>query len=254
MSPASQPAGASGAPGAPGAPHDPAHVADRHRHDRSSGLVTLLTAGLALLAYLGADAAVAGLDLDRPWLVGLAAALGVIGISLVITAFTGHRVPMLRVAAWILGISLVTSTATAGVSGEDHDVTWRPTTASEVLPVYDHGVGSAQLDLTALPADGVRDISVSHGVGELTILVPANVTTRVEAEKGPGPLRVEEDGHSRELGDGFSTIEPFTLGSGPEAYRVKVDAGVGEVDIRVVPPTSAPAPASQPASKQEVTP
>lgn len=214
-------------------------------HRRQAWSITLITLGAATLAYLVGGALTS--NADRSWLVSLACALGVLGASLVVTAFLRLRPPLVAIAAWLVGITLILSTA-AGPA-DDGDVQWRPITQADVRAQYSAGVGQAVLDLTAAPPPkAVRDITVSQGVGDLTILVPGAVSTTIEPRLGLGTLYIGNTGESS--GARVGSRDPVTVGSGPAAYRIRVDAGVGDLTVRVAataPPTT-PSPTGTPST------
>ena len=55
------------------------------------------------------------------------------------------------------------------------------------------GIGDAELDLSAVPVDGVRHVRVSQSIGDLTVVLPAQASARVTVGGGLGDVVVEGD-------------------------------------------------------------
>lgn len=204
-------------------------------------LISLIVVGAAILAYLGGKAAatawaVAGHGISATS-VGLAASLFVLGVALIGTALARRRPPMLRLMTWLVGLSLLTTFSNAPGAG---DIQWRPTTAAD-LTSYEHGVGTATLDLTGLPVDGTQSVDIEHGVGELRIVLPSNVSAQLTIMDSLGSVDVVGSTGNREIASG-QVDGTYTVGSGPVAYDITVDGGVGSITTEI---GTSPAPAPQ---------
>lgn len=213
----------------------PARVA--RRRGPSSWLVTLIAAGLAILAYVGLD--LIPVEGEQQWMVPMAGSLAVLGLVLIVTAITRHRPPLVTLSAWALAISLLASMG-AGTTSVG-DTVWRPTSVAALETVYDGGIGTHVLDLTAVPVGAeTHRVRVSHGVGDLEIRLPSNARTSVTTQLGLGAVHVVENGHDREIAAGNDVTTPIDIGTGHHAYDIELDAGVGEITVRL---TDTPAPA-----------
>jgi phage shock protein PspC (stress-responsive transcriptional regulator) len=201
------------------------------------GRVTVSVAAIVVGLLIGWNAAT---DSDVPVRVVIAAALGVVGIGLVVGAFLG-RARGLVVLGLVLTL-LASAAAFTGVQvrGGVGDRTWRPTTVAELRPVYRLGAGEATLDLSQVDfssADRTR-VEVRQGVGDLLIVVPPDVIVLVDADVRAGQIRRdsgEGDGFQRAQ-DGTEVSERFTLppSSAPSAAVLVIDAelGVGSMEVR----------------------
>jgi phage shock protein PspC (stress-responsive transcriptional regulator) len=201
------------------------------------GRVTVSVAAIVVGLLIGWNAAT---DSDVPVRAVIAAALGVVGIGLVVGAFIGR-------ARWLIVLGLVltllaSAAAFTGVQvrGGVGDRTWRPTTVAELRPVYRLGAGEATLDLSRIDfsSAGRERVEVRQGVGDLLIVVPSDVIVLVDADVRAGEIKRdagEGDGFQR-VQDGTEVSERFTLppSSAPSAAVLVIDAelGVGSMEVR----------------------
>ncbi|MFM9377870.1 PspC domain-containing protein [Gordonia sp. VNK21] len=124
------------------------------------------------LAVIGAGLLVAGLQRRQP---GRHASgllpLGVLGAAVVIVATLLHS------SGWALP---------GGGAGER---TWKVSEAGQLADRYELTLGSSTLDLRDLGAlDGDRTVTVEQGVGDVTILLPEKVRTRMECSSTVGDV------------------------------------------------------------------
>jgi hypothetical protein len=199
--------------------------------------LTLTFFGFALVAaagVLGWDRWIS--DIRDAGLVATAVALGVIALGVVLAGLLGRRSGGLAPIALLL--ALVTA---GGASAQDgvHDVqdtlSWTPATAVAATSGYNLSTGRAVLDLTqpglvtgATTATPVT-IPASVGAGELVVIVPNGVSTRVEASVGLGAVSNRVDGTSDRGGPNVTE----TISSGPNPVLV-VNAKVGLGHVQVV--------------------
>ncbi|SNR99352.1 phage shock protein C (PspC) family protein [Geodermatophilus pulveris] len=196
--------------------------------------------GLTLAALLIVVGLLAGLTVLTGWDVGpvgfLAPALGIVGLGLVVAAFTGGRRAKggLIALGAVLSVALVGATADWGdvdVEGVD-DRTERPLRAADVRPVYDGGVGDLTLDLSALDVsdlDAPVTTRVGPGVGDVEVLVPEWADVEVEVDSGIGDVDVLD----LDSGSGYSRGDGPAAWSGDDRPEIvlTVDAGVGDVEV-----------------------
>jgi hypothetical protein len=209
------------------------------RRRRPSAFVGLVSLGLALVG-LGLGAA-----LDDPLgFPGSSATLGfligLVGVSLVVLALglTGRASGFSGFLTVVLALLLMGSSAASRVAmdvdGGVGDRTWTPTATSTATD-YELGAGDATLDLrqidsAANPTTPQR-ITVEMGAGELRILVPDGLDTRVDASVGLGEIT-----HRGGIGDGTDvsgTDRTTSTVIGERPVQVVVDAqlGVGQITI-----------------------
>ncbi|MFI7277858.1 PspC domain-containing protein [Streptomyces sp. NPDC049879] len=214
------------------------------REFRFGGLVALL----ASLAFLtGTALAWEGEPLGTALVVGLTAALVVYGLGLAVSAFVG------RVGGGTVVMAGLTAVLLAGASALPDNIAtgwtepvWRVESADALRPAYSMGTGDARLNLTGLDlAAGERvTTSVDAGAGQVTVLVPPDVTVEVHAEIDVGafsydPLTtVDDPGPVRSFG-GVSQERTITYGpqDGDTAggtVELWLDMGIGHLAVRRV--------------------
>lgn len=207
-------------------------------------LLTLVVAGLAIIAYPAATTLGAGLG--RPWILGLAAMTLVVGGACIAAGLARRRASILEAASWIMALALVlSSTAVTNADGVG-DQFWQPRTGVELSSEYSAGVGDATLDLTHLSASDLADvrITLSGGIGDLTVVLPEDIRTTVEADLGIGEISISDRTTSTTTSGIGGDIDPVTVGSGEHHLTVRIDAGIGDVSVETRPRT-APSPESE---------
>ncbi|CAL9544629.1 hypothetical protein SUDANB108_04339 [Streptomyces sp. enrichment culture] len=127
---------------------------------------------------------------------GLACALAVFGLGIAVSALLG------RTGAGSILLAIITAgllTASAAVP-EDigtqwNRTTWQPATAADVRQRYDLGTGVGTLDLTGLDLTAGQTVTTRAdvGVGRVRVLVPEDVTVRLNVDVGIGDLQLPGD-------------------------------------------------------------
>ncbi|MEV7088946.1 PspC domain-containing protein [Streptomyces sp. NPDC093085] len=199
--------------------------------------------GLVFVMALAAGALAAGPSwADRPLgtslEIGLAAALGVFGLGLVVSSFLG------RTGAGTVFLAVVTAGLLAGsaalpknITSEWSDRRWTPASVASVRPHYEVGTGTGTLDLSGVSVAKGETVSSSAevGAGRLKVVVPKGVRVEVTAKAGLGDIQfpgeppndVEVSPHqSRGL-----TLEP-SAGSAPAGtLRLTLEVTLGQVVV-----------------------
>ncbi|MFJ8868179.1 PspC domain-containing protein [Streptomyces sp. NPDC102473] len=222
--------------GAEHAPHHPPRRAPGTRGPRSiAGLVFLL----ALVAGgLGTGLSWGSHPLGTSLQTGLAAALGVFGLGLLLASVLG------RTGFGTILLAMITAGLLAGASVVPRDIgtdwvreEWSPASAAAVRPLYKLDLGDARLDLSrvALPKGGTLRTRVEVGVGRAVVVVPAGVTVEVDAEAGLGDVRfpsdprkdvdVAPDRHTRR------TVGPPGDGTSMGTIELGMGIGVGQLEV-----------------------
>ncbi|CCH76451.1 conserved membrane hypothetical protein [Nostocoides japonicum T1-X7] len=207
--------------------------------------VSVLGLGLALVGY-----GVGYLVQDTvgfsggPVTLGLITALATLGLFLVVLGVMGRSGGFNGFVATLLAIATAGAVLLPGVRFTDGvgDRTWRPAdSASE--QTFRLGAGDSTLDLSRLSTDPATPshISVSQGVGDLTIEVPAGLTAQVSSTVGVGDISLDgrrlasrpASSHDRDSGnrDGSATT---VVGDGPVDVYVESSLGLGSTHIRQV--------------------
>ena len=192
----------------------------------------------AVLIAMGVLALISWLtDWDPGARFRIGTALLVVGLGLVVAAFTGGR----RAKGGLITLGVVLSLAlliasTApwrGVRGGVGDRTYAPATADAVRSSYELGVGDVEVDLSRIDVGDLdRPIStaINAGIGDVTIVLPGDADVRVEANHGLGDVSVLQD---------EGTLDGVYPGNGsgdwvadgdPEIV-LTINAGVGDVEV-----------------------
>src|SRR3954471_16444695 len=119
----------------------------------------------------------------------LGAALLVVGLGLVAAAFSGGR----RARGGLIALGVVLSLATiASATGPWRygtgvgDRTYRPVSVGQVRPLYELGAGDLTVDLRdggGAHLGGPIRTRIDHGLGDLTVLVPASADVRISVDQ-----------------------------------------------------------------------
>ncbi|MGW2405246.1 PspC domain-containing protein [Streptomyces sp. NPDC001739] len=244
--------------GRPPGPHMPAggaHPARSPRRIRRPGRpIGGWTFLLALFGGAGTALAVARHHTFVPSVqAGLAAALVVFGLGLVLSAWFGRTgggtvFLMVLTALTLAGVTVLPRTFTA----DWQDRSWAPTTVAAVQSHYALGSGSGELDLGGLSLKGGRTVHTSAevGAGRLQVILPPGVTTHLHISVGLGDIRLpgEAAEHVELLAGGQDktiTLPADDLKQGEKPHGVldlDLSVGAGQVDIQRATPVPAPAP------------
>ncbi|MCK8435218.1 PspC domain-containing protein [Streptomyces sp. D2-8] len=152
---------------------------------------------LALLAgALGTSRTWDGHPLGTSLQTGLACALAVLGLGIAVSAFLG------RTGAGSIFLAIITAGLLAGAAAVPKDIdthwartTWQPATVADVRRQYDLGTGVGTLDLSGLDVSGKQTVTTRAevGMGRIKVLVPEDVTVRLNIEVGVGDLQLPGD-------------------------------------------------------------
>lgn len=192
----------------------------RARTSPYGGLVAslaLLTVGVLVLVGTVGDRSV-------PAEVVVAAALGVVGLGLVVTSFAGSSPGLVALAVVLTAVLGATSGVRPFVDRGVGDRTWRPAGSGD----YRLGVGQATLDLRGLPAGQAVSLEARVDVGQLTVVVPDGVHLVVEAHADLG--QVDVLGRTDDGGDARVTDESGPAGA--PLVRVRAEVRLGQVEVR----------------------
>jgi phage shock protein PspC (stress-responsive transcriptional regulator) len=235
-------------PGGPGAPAPVAYqpprppVPPRPRRRSAGFLPAVIVTGLALAAY----GLAAWGHTEFGWsgdehVTGLAAALAVMGLSVIGMGLAGFRSGLTGFLAVVLAIttwfaSVVPSLELGGGIG-DRD--WRPR-GVDTSEDFRLGVGSANLHLDSYPTSPSTpgEINARVGVGELRIYVPEDLTVEVRSNVNAGEIReaggwgLDENNRWTQDGPGGRNLSNTELiGSGPTDVVVHARVGLGQIII-----------------------
>ncbi|EST31491.1 PspC domain-containing protein [Streptomyces roseochromogenus] len=171
---------------------------------------------------------------------GLACALAVFGLGLMVSAFLG------RTGAGTVFLGIVTAALLAGASAMPKDITthwrdtsWTPAATAQMRPAYDLGTGRGTLDLSRVrPGKGGTVATDAHvGAGQLKVIVPADVTVRMKIDVGVGDIRLPgENGNGKDVDVQPDRHKSVTLAPAKGAkdagtLDLRLGVGLGEVEV-----------------------
>jgi phage shock protein PspC (stress-responsive transcriptional regulator) len=173
---------------------------------------------------------------------GLACALGVFGLGIAVSAFLGRTgAGSVFLAVVTAGLLVCSAALPSNISTEWIRRTWAPTATADVRPAYELGTGVGTLDLSKVDVPKGRTLTTAAevGVGKLRLVVPPDVTVRLNIEVGVGDIQLPGDG--KEDVDVAPdkrkqvTLEPVS-GSGKDAkpggtMDVDLEVGVGQAEV-----------------------
>ncbi|MFD5321959.1 PspC domain-containing protein [Streptomyces sp. NPDC127098] len=187
--------------------------------------------------------------------VGLACSLAVLGTGMVFSAFRG------RLGAGTVASVIVTSVLLGAASVLPDNITtsvttptWRVTSADQLRSEYVVGSADARLDLTALDVPAGERVStrVEGGAGQLTVLVPADVTVVARADVTVGAFTYrtipDPDGPAIRVEDvdggvdvnASHTYAPLPGVEAGGTIELDLELGIGHATVRRMPePTDA---------------
>ena len=195
---------------------------------RQRSRVAAVTLAVALLV-LGGSVVAGRFD---PWfstghVLGLEAA--VLGLGMVLGAFRRGAGGLWWLAVPVgVAAMLVTTNPTDGWNGIG-DTAVSPTSAADVQPSYQQSIGDVRLDLTGITSGTVRT-KVNVGMGNSSVVVPANANVTVHCAAGLGALHClghQADGNQPRLD---VTLAP-PGGSGGPTIELDVHTGTGNVEV-----------------------
>ncbi|WP_456698454.1 PspC domain-containing protein [Aeromicrobium sp. P5_D10] len=160
-----------------------------------------------------------------PWTVYIAVALGVVAIGLLVGTFFGNGGGLIAIGCLLAVTLAVGSLVPEGGFGEDRQI---PTTASELEPKYQHGVGLLELDLTQvddLEALTGRTVKLRLGVGQTRVLVPRGLNVDITSHLSAGDISIfgrNANGTDNDL-DVPSTSQP--------ALTLDISQRLGQIEV-----------------------
>ncbi|MYT33231.1 MULTISPECIES: PspC domain-containing protein [unclassified Streptomyces] len=246
--------GPAAAPRTAAAPPRPAPAAGRGIGGRTFLLAAVAGAGTALAVSRHAA-------LSPSLQAGLAAALVVFGLGLVLSAWLGRTGGGTVFMAVLTAALLAGATALpANLTANWQHRTWTPTTVAAVQPHYAVGSGEGRLDLGRLPLKPGTTVrsSAEIGAGRLVVTLPPGATATLRLRLGVGDIQLPGDaandveivaGHRERL----VTLPAEGLKQGEQprgAVELDLRVGAGQLAVeraRAAPPsTPSPSPATTP--------
>jgi predicted membrane protein len=172
--------------------------------------------------------------IDVGWRGALAAALVVVGVTLVFATWWGRAAGLIPIAVLLATLLVVDEAVAVPVTAGIGERTVVVDTAQEVDDHRQLLIGDLTVDLSDVPAQSgsTQDVEVSVGIGELTVIVPrdAAVTAEVHVRGGdvdwPGAPAASQE-------SGVDVDRTFTLPGKPGGARLHLDLSLGFGDVEV---------------------
>ena len=177
----------------------------------------------AILLLIGAAWLVVTLDLvDLPIQSAMAAGLILIGIVILVVGRHGGLVTLGVILTVMLAFMSLLDVPFEGGVGER---TFRPASTADLRQEYRMAIGRLTVDLTSLEGTTISDVEISLGIGQVVVILPDEVSVRVEGDAGAGQVMIlgsEQNG----LGVEHSITENDAV------FEVRVAVGLGQVEVR----------------------
>jgi len=159
------------------------------------------------------------------------AALGVLGIGLVVGAWWGRARILILLVILLAPMGIVASFLTAPLEGGVGDHTFAPVTAAEVQHEYRSLGGRLTLDLSQLTTSP-RDIHIAASVafGQLQVILPEGASIEIHTQVGAGDVMVLG---SQDVGTSLDGVF-IRRHLNRTTYILDLEAGIGEVYVRTI--------------------
>ncbi|MET9253390.1 PspC domain-containing protein [Streptomyces sp. NPDC003717] len=169
---------------------------------------------------------------------GLACALAVFGLGIALSAFVG------RTGFGSVFLALVTAALLTGTAALPHQhgsgwirSVWRPAAAAEVRQQYEVGAGTGTLDLTGLKLSDGQTVTTRAdvGLGRVRVVVPADMTVRLDVEVGVGDIQLPgDDRKDIDVAPGKHqrlVLAPASGTTGGGTLDLDLEVGVGQAEV-----------------------
>ncbi|MFE7760086.1 PspC domain-containing protein [Streptomyces sp. NPDC057438] len=194
---------------------------------------------LALLAGgLGTGATWEGRPLATSLQTGLACALTVFGLGIALSAFLGRTgAGSIFLALITAGMLACTAALPANITTDWARTEWTPRNAKSVAPRYELGTGVGTLDLSEveIPKGGTLTTSVEVGAGKVRVVVPRDVTVRLDVQVGLGDIQLPgDDKEDVDVAPDKSdrlTLPPGKGSDGGGTLAIDLEVGVGQAEV-----------------------
>lgn len=241
------------------------HERKRQRWERrrESRVLRGLTLSVALIAEAIAvivDRTIAPL----PWTAYVAVGLAVVAVGCLVGTRWGSASGLIGIG---LILTLVLTIGSLGHGGPIGQQSRTPHAISDIRPVYQHGIGDFELDLSHVnrPTSlAGRTIRIDAGIGRTAITVPSDVAVKLDASVQSGEIsafgrtwRGQDNTvtvtEGPRMGTGTGTAKPLHLVIHQELGEIEIDRGPRPASVPPVPQPSAPA-VQNPAQVEEIHP
>ncbi|KAB2351728.1 PspC domain-containing protein [Actinomadura rudentiformis] len=191
-------------------------------------LLAAMAAGAAMIPVAGGHPA------PQNGIIIASVALAVIGGGLLLGGW--FRARGLATAGTVLTLSLLAGSAATEVPRDARygEIKWRPTDATRTEQAYKVAVGSAVLDLTALPMKPGERITINVDVllGGLKVKLPPKARVELDAQIGLGDMSVDLrtiSGPRAKVNEVLPPLDGTTVN--PPVISLRIRGKVGEIQV-----------------------
>jgi phage shock protein PspC (stress-responsive transcriptional regulator) len=195
-------------------------------------LLALLAGGLGTGATWEDRAPAAGLQ------TGLACALVVFGLGIAVSAFLGRTgAGSIFLAVVTAGLLACTAALPTNVTTDWVRTEWTPPNAAGVADRYQLGTGVGTLDLTRVNVAKGQTLatSVDVGAGKVKVVVPPDVTVRLDIEVGLGDIQLpgddKEDVDVAPDKKDQLTLSPAKGADSGGTITIDLEVGLGQAEV-----------------------
>jgi phage shock protein PspC (stress-responsive transcriptional regulator) len=166
----------------------------------------------------------------------LALALALVGLGLVAGAWWGRARWLIAVGLLLLPVLFAASAVHVPIEGGLGQRRYEPRSLAEVGQSYRLGAGELTVDLSAVRFEPTpRRVAVSLGIGDLTVILPPDVTAQVDGTIRAGEVelfgrQLDDDGPGNDASPVYQTLSPGTDQGG--RVELDLDTGIGQVTVR----------------------
>ncbi|UUU31421.1 PspC domain-containing protein [Streptomyces sp. CA-210063] len=194
---------------------------------------------LALLAgAVGTGATWEDRTLAASMQTGLACALTVFGLGIALSAFLGRTgAGSIFLAVVTAGLLACTAALPANITTDWVRTEWTPRSTESVAARYELGTGVGTLDLSKVDVAKGETLatSVEVGAGKVKVVVPPDVTVRLDIEVGLGDIQLPgDDKEDVDVAPDRSdrlTLPPAKGSDSGGAITIDLEVGLGQAEV-----------------------
>lgn len=198
----------------------------RARREAYSPALSVLTLSVAAIA-VAVTMLVAQANDGADWTSYVAVGLGVVALGLLVSTVAGNGGPLVVVGG-LLAVALAVGTLLPSPRIGQQNL--RPTSASEVLGRYEHGIGRLELDLSRVTDPeqlAGSALTLENGVGQTKVIVPAGLNVAVDADLGLGEINAFD----RIVHGTDNRLDYPREQAGQPALTLHIDQTIGNVEV-----------------------
>jgi hypothetical protein len=160
-----------------------------------------------------------------------AAALATLALGLIVGAWFGRGRGLIFLAV-LATIGLTISSGVERFGGQVANSVYRPQNISQVADRYDFKVGNVTLDLRAVSfSDVPQDTTVAMNVGQIKVLLPANVDTTASVAMDGGRAVVFDREYDGNNVRSVNITDQGSDGAGGGTLRLNIELKTGNVEV-----------------------